>query len=129
MLPFEPLVLVARRLFERTRWKLHGGCPRRRSVDRPHFESAAPSVRQLYPSYVTEGLREALEAFDARMPGFVCGEALLHGVETRTSSPVQVRGLRHVFCGLRDRYVVLLAVVGAYSHKRCPSEGQVGDGA
>ena len=45
---------------------------------------------QLYPSYVTEGLRQALEAFESRMPGFVCDEALLHGVETRTSSPVQV---------------------------------------
>lgn len=40
---------------------------------------------------MTEGLREALEAFERRMPGFVCDEALLHGVETRTSSPVQVR--------------------------------------
>lgn len=55
------------------------------------LSSTAPSARQIYPSYVTDGLREALEAFDARMPGFVCDEALLHGVETRTSSPVQVQ--------------------------------------
>eukprot|EP00903_Cladosiphon_okamuranus_P021523 g19786.t1 len=50
----------------------------------------AGPLHEVYPSYVTEGLREALIAFDARMPGFVCDEALLHGVETRTSSPVQV---------------------------------------
>ncbi|CBJ28922.1 Hypothetical protein in ptb 5\'region (ORF1) [Ectocarpus siliculosus] len=50
----------------------------------------AGPLHELYPSYVTEGLREALEAFERRMPGFVCDEALLHGVETRTSSPVQV---------------------------------------
>ncbi|CAM9425774.1 unnamed protein product, partial [Hapterophycus canaliculatus] len=50
----------------------------------------AGPLHELYPSYVTDGLREALEAFESRMPGFVCEEALLHGVETRTSSPVQV---------------------------------------
>ncbi|CAM9754198.1 unnamed protein product [Pylaiella littoralis] len=50
---------------------------------------AAP-LHELYPSHVTDGLREALEAFERRMPGFVCDQALLHGVETRTSSPVQV---------------------------------------
>ncbi|CAM9747327.1 unnamed protein product [Ectocarpus sp. 6 AP-2014] len=50
----------------------------------------AGPLHELYPSYVAEGLREALEAFERRMPGFVCDEALLHGVETRTSSPVQV---------------------------------------
>lgn len=45
---------------------------------------------QLYPTHVTEGLRQSLESFEERMPGFVCNEALLHGVETRTSAPVQV---------------------------------------
>ncbi|CAN0417788.1 unnamed protein product, partial [Laminaria digitata] len=50
----------------------------------------AGPLHELYPSYVTEGLQQALEAFEGRMPGFVCDEALLHGVETRTSSPVQV---------------------------------------
>lgn len=49
-----------------------------------------PQLCQIYPSYVTEGLRQALEAFDKRMPGFITDQALLHGVETRTSAPVQV---------------------------------------
>lgn len=47
-------------------------------------------VCQIYPTHVTEGLRQALESFEERMPGFVCDEALLHGVETRTSAPVKV---------------------------------------
>lgn len=61
--------------------------------------------RQIYPSYVTEGLRESLEAFERRMPGFVCNEALLHGVETRTSSPVQVKVCLFSLC--------LLSIAGA----------------
>lgn len=58
------------------------------------FESkrhAGSRCSQLYPAHVTQGLRQALEGFEQRMPGFVCDEALLHGVETRTSAPVQVR--------------------------------------
>lgn len=84
--------------------------------------SAAPLARQLYPSHVSEGLREALEAFDARMPGFVCGEALLHGVETRTSSPVQVRRLLGVFVACEAGRHNTSALVFS-------SEGQVEDGA
>ena len=44
----------------------------------------------LYPEPVRAALAEALERFEARLPGFVCDEALLHGVETRTSSPVTI---------------------------------------
>ncbi|CAM9389388.1 unnamed protein product, partial [Choristocarpus tenellus] len=50
----------------------------------------AGPLHQLYPSYVTECLRQALVAFDKRLPGFVSDQGLLHGVETRTSSPVQI---------------------------------------
>ncbi|MES2503491.1 MAG: NAD(P)/FAD-dependent oxidoreductase [Myxococcota bacterium] len=35
-------------------------------------------------------LREALLAFSKKMPGYLCEEAVLVGVETRTSSPVRV---------------------------------------
>ena len=31
-----------------------------------------------------------IRKFAASLPGFDCDEALLHGVETRTSAPVQV---------------------------------------
>lgn len=51
------------------------------------------ACHELYPPFVTAALRAALLAFDRRMPGFVCPEALLHGVETRTSAPVQI--IRH----------------------------------
>jgi uncharacterized FAD-dependent dehydrogenase len=44
----------------------------------------------LYPPSITAALQEALRLFDKRMPGFVCDDALLHGVETRTSAPVTI---------------------------------------
>jgi hypothetical protein len=42
------------------------------------------------PGYVVEALREALPAFDKQIRGFAMADALLTGVETRTSSPVRV---------------------------------------
>jgi uncharacterized FAD-dependent dehydrogenase len=43
-----------------------------------------------YPDFVTENLRRALDDFETRMNGFVNDDAILIGVETRTSAPVQV---------------------------------------
>jgi uncharacterized FAD-dependent dehydrogenase len=55
--------------------------------------AAASDLSQLYPPRVQEALRAGLRAFERRMRGFVTDEALLLGVETRTSSPCRlVRG-------------------------------------
>ncbi len=43
-----------------------------------------------YPDFITDALRRALDTFEKRMRGFVTNDALLIGVETRTSAPVQV---------------------------------------
>ena len=48
------------------------------------------ACHEIYPPPLTASLRQALERFDQQMPGFVCDEGLLHGVETRTSSPVRL---------------------------------------
>ena len=42
------------------------------------------------PGYVVEALREAIPAFDKQIHGFAMADALLTGVETRTSSPVRI---------------------------------------
>jgi hypothetical protein len=42
------------------------------------------------PDYATTALREALPVFGRRIPGFDDPEAVLTGVETRTSSPVRI---------------------------------------
>jgi uncharacterized FAD-dependent dehydrogenase len=44
----------------------------------------------LYPPEVTAAVRESLIAFDAQLPGYAGPQALLHGPEARTSSPVRV---------------------------------------
>ncbi len=42
------------------------------------------------PEYATAAIREALPAFDRTIPGFAMEDAVLTGVETRTSSPVRI---------------------------------------
>src|SRR5688500_11983105 len=41
------------------------------------------------PDYAIAAIREALPAFDKQIKGFAMGDAVLTGVETRTSSPVR----------------------------------------
>lgn len=42
------------------------------------------------PSFVIEAVREALPVFDAQIKGFAMPDAVLTGVETRTSAPVRI---------------------------------------
>jgi uncharacterized FAD-dependent dehydrogenase len=42
------------------------------------------------PAYAVEAIREALPAFGRQIPGFDDPDAILTGVETRTSSPVRI---------------------------------------
>ena len=50
----------------------------------------AGDLTTVLPPFVVEPLRDALRAFDRTMPGFLCAEAQLVGVETRTSAPVRI---------------------------------------
>ncbi|KAK6136409.1 hypothetical protein DH2020_029830 [Rehmannia glutinosa] len=50
----------------------------------------AANLHNLFPGDITEALQRAISMFDKELPGFVSSSALLHGVETRTSSPVQI---------------------------------------
>lgn len=50
-------------------------------------------LSHLLPNYATNALCEALPAFERKIPGFAMHDAVLTGVETRTSSPVRI--LRH----------------------------------
>jgi uncharacterized protein len=42
------------------------------------------------PDFVTEAIREALPAFDNQIKGFAMHDAVLTGVETRTSAPIRI---------------------------------------
>ena len=49
------------------------------------------ACHEIYPQPLVSSLRDALtNHFEKTMPGFICDEALLHAVETRTSSPVRI---------------------------------------
>lgn len=83
-----------------------GGChalPAQRLVDflagRPTAAlgpSSCPSpisparLDQLMPEFIVDGIRTGLEVFERRMRGLISDEAVLIGVETRTSAPVRL---------------------------------------
>jgi len=101
--------LAWQRKWERAAYELGGGgyrAPAQRLSDfaaaragpAPGATSYRPGVAPadlalLYPPQVRDALRAAVRSFDRRMHGFATGEALLIGVETRTSAPCRlVRG-------------------------------------
>jgi uncharacterized FAD-dependent dehydrogenase len=43
------------------------------------------------PDYAIEAIREAIPAFARQIPGFAMEDAVLTGVETRTSSPIRIK--------------------------------------
>ena len=52
--------------------------------------------RPSLPAYALEAIREAIPAFDRQIKGFAMPDAVLTGVETRTSSPLRItRGRDH----------------------------------
>lgn len=63
------------------------------------FGSVTPTIKpgyefvrmqDMYPSYVTDTLKEALLYFDKRIKGFANKDAVMTGPETRSSSPVKI---------------------------------------
>ncbi len=64
------------------------------SADLPgtsYFPGAVSSpLHELLPKWITSRMREGLKLFGRQMHGYVSGEALLLGFETRTSSPVRI---------------------------------------
>ncbi len=99
------------RQLEQAAYRLGGGGYRAPAQDAPSFLAGGAALRQarLQPSYplgvtradlsglfgpeLTADLQDGLRCFDARIHGFAGQEAVLTGVETRTSSPVRlVRG-------------------------------------
>ncbi len=58
--------------------------------------SYKPGIRlgdlsEALPAYAIEAIREAIPAFDQQIKGFAMNDAILTGVETRTSSPIRIK--------------------------------------
>lgn len=47
-------------------------------------------LHEVLPGFVAEDIIEGIEAFDRKIPGFAAHDAVLSGVESRTSSPVRI---------------------------------------
>jgi uncharacterized FAD-dependent dehydrogenase len=55
-----------------------------------HLTDLADPKRPSLPAYVLDAIREALPAFERQIRGFAMPDAVLTGVETRTSSPLRI---------------------------------------
>lgn len=47
-------------------------------------------LNEILPDYISTSIKEAFIAFDKKIKGFACDDAILLGVETRTSSPIRI---------------------------------------
>ena len=57
------------------------------------------------PEFAIEAIREAIPAFDKQVKGYAMADAIMTGVETRTSAPVSIK---------RDRYYQSINTTGLY---------------
>lgn len=48
------------------------------------------NLNDIYPEEITNSIKEAIKAMDRKLKGFSRGDAILTGVETRSSSPVRL---------------------------------------
>ncbi len=55
------------------------------------------------PDYAIAAIREALPAFERQIKGFFMQEAVLTGVETRTSSPIRIKRHDHNYQSLNTQ--------------------------
>lgn len=48
------------------------------------------NLNDIYPEFINEAIKESIKVFDKKLKGFLNPDAILTGVETRTSSPVRI---------------------------------------
>ncbi|NDY92975.1 hypothetical protein G3A44_17420 [Ideonella sp. TBM-1] len=70
-----------------------------------HLTNLSEKGRESLPTYALEAIREALPAFERQIRGFSMADAVLTGVETRTSSPLRMnRGRDYQSLNTRGLY-------------------------
>lgn len=71
-------------------------CENRPSVQlgtvNPHIKGMyqLANVRNIFPEFIAESLTEGIQIFDHKLPGYARYDAVISGVESRTSSPVRL---------------------------------------
>lgn len=81
-----PQTAPAQRLVDFFENRISGNLPK--TTYNPGIESV--SLKEILPENVSLRLQKALKLFDKKMKGFFTNEALLIGVESRTSSPIKI---------------------------------------
>jgi hypothetical protein len=62
-------------------------------------------LRECLPIYVISAIKETLPVFEKRIRGFTLADAVLTGIETRTSSPVRIlRGKDYQSISIKGLY-------------------------
>ncbi|MBK7613474.1 MAG: NAD(P)/FAD-dependent oxidoreductase [Burkholderiales bacterium] len=70
-----------------------------------HLTDLSQPGRGSLPDYALDAIREALPAFERQIKGFAMPDAVLTGVETRTSSPLRItRGRDHQSLNVKGLY-------------------------
>ncbi|MDP2006708.1 MAG: FAD-dependent oxidoreductase [Rubrivivax sp.] len=70
-----------------------------------HLTDLADPKRPSLPAYALDAIREALPAFERQIKGYAMPDAVLTGVETRTSSPLRItRGRDHQSLNVQGLY-------------------------
>ena len=62
------------------------------------------NLNEILPDYVSRTLKNGIQYFDSKIRGFGSDDALLTGVETRTSSPVTIVRNENLMCNIKGIY-------------------------
>ena len=63
-------------------------------------------MQDIYPNYITDTMKEALNNFDRKIQGFAIKDAVLTGPETRSSSPVKITRDKHFESNIKGIYPI-----------------------
>lgn len=108
------------RYLEQAAWRLHQGaipvqtfkdfCRNQASVQLGEVEPcmkgayALGNLREIFPEFIAESLQEGILACGNKIQGFNRPDALLSGVESRTSSPVRIPRNEEFQCNIQGIY-------------------------
>ncbi|CAM4416767.1 NAD(P)/FAD-dependent oxidoreductase [Flavobacterium terrigena] len=76
----------AQRMIDFTQTKVSGFIPKTSYVP----GTTSVELGEVFPSFLTQTMREGFSAFGKAMRGYLTNEAILHAPESRTSSPVRI---------------------------------------
>ena len=76
----------AQRMIDFTQTKVSGSIPKTSYVP----GTTSVELGEVFPSFLTQTLREGFSAFGKAMRGYLTNDAILHAPESRTSSPVRI---------------------------------------